>query len=231
MTLTAQEERELPPGVHPIAAALPWYVNGTLRGMECDQVADHLQHCEACRAELDSLLKLSSRLQAAYRTLPEPSPQVRKAVMAEVQSATQAKAAKPGRVPLPELIRSWFAPRWAPTFALAVVLMQAGLLAFYALSTQAPQVDPSREGGNPSPEVTSRSLAAAPLRLSVVFNPLATEREIRSALQELGANVVAGPTEAGAYLIEIAPGDPQVLQRKLTALRENRQLVQRVGSP
>lgn len=225
MTRAAHEERELPPGVHPVAAALPWYINGTLQSMECDQVADHLQRCAACRAELESLLKLSSRLQAAYRAAPEPSPQVRKAVMAEVASAAQAGVAATKRtgalgVRLQDLIRSWFAPKWAPTIALAVVLMQAVLL-FWSLPTRTP----------PQPEVTVRSLAAAPLRLSVVFNPVATEADIRSALRELGANVVAGPTEKGDYVIELAPGDPQALQRKLAALRENRRIVQSVGAP
>lgn len=225
MTRTAHEERELPPGVHPVAAALPWYINGTLQSVECDQVADHLQHCAACRAELESLLKLSARLQTVYRAVPDPSPQVRKAVMAEVTSAVQAgasatKGAVPLGVRLPELIRSWFAPKWAPTVAIAVVLMQAVLL-FWSLPVRAPL----------QPEVASRSLAAAPLRLSVVFNPLATEADIRTELKDLGANVVAGPTEKGEYVIEIAPGDPQALQRKLASLRENRRIVQSVSAP
>jgi Putative zinc-finger len=224
MTPTAHDERELPPGVHPIAAALPWYVNGTLQSVECDRVAEHLKHCETCRAELESLLQISARLQSVYRTLPEVSPQVRGTVMAAVRSAGRDDIRAKDRggalgVRLPDLIRSWFAPKWAPTVALGVVLVQAATLV-WVLPLQAPQ-----------PEVTSRSVGAAPLRLSVVFNPLATERDIRTALRDLEANVVAGPTRDGAYLIEIAPGDPQALQRKLMALRENRELVQSIGAP
>jgi hypothetical protein len=66
------------------------------------------------------------------------------------------------------------------------------------------------------------------VRISVVFNPSATERAIRNGLRDLGAKLVSGPTDEGAYLIEIAPGDAQALQRKLTAFRENHELVLRV---
>jgi len=223
MTPAAHEDLELPPGVHPIAAALPWYINGTLQSIECDQVAEHLSHCEACRTELDALLKISSRLQTTYLSMPEPSPQVRKAVMTEVHATPQTPARPAKRAAvlparLPELIRSWFAPKWVPTIALAVVLMQAAVL-LWTLPGRAPQ-----------PTVTSRSVAAAPLRLSIVFNPLATEGQIRSVLRELKANVVAGPTENNAYVIEIAPGDPLTLQRRLAGLRENHQLVQSISA-
>ncbi|NJO35342.1 MAG: hypothetical protein HC869_21895, partial [Rhodospirillales bacterium] len=41
--------------IHPEAALLPWYLNGTLGDAESRQVAGHLQSCAACRSELDEL--------------------------------------------------------------------------------------------------------------------------------------------------------------------------------
>jgi hypothetical protein len=76
------------------------------------------------------------------------------------------------------------------------------------------------------PQITTRSLTAAALRVNVVFNPQATEQDIRSTLHSLGASVIAGPTPEGAYLVEIPPGNAMVLQAKLAALRENRAVVQ-----
>ena len=222
MTHPTTEERELPAEVHPVAAVLPWYVNGSLPAFECASVAEHLKNCAACRAELDSLVKFTIRLRGTYQAMPDPSPQVRKAVMVEVRPS--ASAATRGRSDesqtaidrLAEFIRGWFMPKWAPTFAVTLLVAQLGLIVW---SMQAGQLE--------SP-VTSRSLAPAAVRISVVFNPSATERAIRNGLRDLGAKLVSGPTDEGAYLIEIAPGDAQVLQRKLTAFRENHELVLRV---
>lgn len=216
----ASEAHDLPPGVHPVAAVLPWYLSGTLRAVECAEVVEHLQHCPECRAELDSLLELTAVLQTVYQAMPYPSQQVRKAVMALTRPVAAA-----GSIHAPlhqprsagdrfaDAIRYWFQPKWAPTVVVAVLAVQAGLLVW------------SLPRDSEEPQVMTRSLTPAALRVNVTFNPQATEQDIRSLLHSLGAGVVAGPTPEGAYLVEIPPDNARVLQAKLAALRDNRALV------
>jgi hypothetical protein len=214
------EARELPPGVHPTVAVLPWYVTGTLRAVECAEVADHLEHCPTCRAELESLHELAAVLQTVYQGMPDPSQHVRRAVMAVtrpvavVSGTTALDRTRSVGDRLADAFRYWFRPKWAPTVAVAVLAVQAGLLVW------------SLPRESVEPQVTTRSLTAAALRVNVVFNPQATEQDIRSTLHSLGASVIAGPTPDGAYLVEIPPGNALVLQAKLAALRENRAVVQ-----
>jgi hypothetical protein len=63
-------------------------------------------------------------------------------------------------------------------------------------------------------------------RLRLVFNPQATELQIRTLLQALGARVVDGPLPGGAYIVEVAPADPKAFGDKLRAARANGDVLQ-----
>jgi len=39
----------------------------------------------------------------------------------------------------------------------------------------------------------------------VMFQPNATEKDMRAALESAGASIVGGPTPANAYLLHVAP--------------------------
>lgn len=57
-----------------LAALLPWYVNGTLKGEELAKVQAHVAECPKCRTELAVQRGLSERL--ARAPVPELSPQL-----------------------------------------------------------------------------------------------------------------------------------------------------------
>jgi hypothetical protein len=64
------------------------------------------------------------------------------------------------------------------------------------------------------------------MRLQVVFNPTATEADIRGLLKSLGARIIDGPTPTGAYRLELTGGDPQSVAEKLRAARLRRDILQ-----
>jgi hypothetical protein len=78
------------------------------------------------------------------------------------------------------------------------------------------------------PQFQSRALPTVPTRLSIVFNPAAPQRDIAEAVRTLGARIVDGPAADGAYTIELAHAPPTETARRIRAMRERRDLVERL---
>jgi anti-sigma factor RsiW len=202
-----------PPDVHPASLLLPWYLNGSLSEPERREVEGHLRNCAACKSELDLLAELRRETRGMIMDAPGPGPRVKRAVMTEVTR----RAARPRlfdriAVAAKELLR----PKWAPSFAVLLILCQFGVIAWLAPRPGAP------------PELTSRSVSRAAARLKIVFSPAATQGEVESAIRGLGARIVDGPTQEGAYIIELPADPPQQVAAKLRALRERPGLVERI---
>ena len=172
-----------------VQALLPWYARGQLSAAENDEVQRHLLHCTACRAELAAEQPLQTLMGVAGA--PEPAGD------AEAGLARMHALMQPAQAPAPR------APRWVP-WALglqgAAVALLLGLLLM-------PRPD--------APAYQGLSAAGAPAVVAdalVMFKPGTSEQAVRELLQAQGAGVVAGPTEAGAWLLRIEP-------RGLAALR------------
>jgi anti-sigma factor RsiW len=208
---------------HAELTALVWYLNDRLPPAERRNIAEHLQGCADCRAELASLTAMARGLRNAYDSEKGPSPDVKRSVMARVAAESSGLPrqlpAAPQAASFFDLLRAWFAaplvPRWAPAALLVLVAVQTGvLLQMHSGKDIAP------------PAVGTRGLAAAPTRLRVVFNPLAAESQIRELLGLLGAHIVDGPSESGAYVIELRAADPKVIGDKLRAARARPDVLQ-----
>ena len=178
-------------GVHPAVPLLPAYLNGTLSGEEHRQVAQHLDGCAQCRRELDECNELREALGRMYAAQPAPSPALLHRVMARVER--ERPHSWVGRIE--ERLRSLLAAPWAPSFALALIVAQAGLLVWTF-----------QRGESRPREIATRSVPALTVQLRVAFQPAATDREIQSLLKEIGGRVVDGPTAAGFYTVEVPPG-------------------------
>jgi anti-sigma factor RsiW len=202
-----------PPDVHPASLLLPWYLSGSLSEAERREVEGHLMTCTACKSELEMLAELRRETRGMIMDAPGPGPRVKRVVMAEVNR----RAARPSLldridVAAKELLR----PKWAPSFAVLLIICQFGVIAWLTPRPGAP------------PELTSRSVSQAAARLKIVFSPAATLGEVQSAIRGLGARIVDGPTQDGAYIIELPADSPQQVAAKLRALRERPGLVQRI---
>jgi len=215
------EPDTLDQSIHPEGALLPWYLNGMLREDERRQVAQHLSSCAACRVELDELAQLTVQLHEVYAAQSEPSTQIQPAVFSQVKLEASGKRAKSVMGPqwlkgLDDWCRSLFVARWAPALAVTLLVAQLGLLLW---SMARPTL---------SDQVMTRGLGSPAVRLRVVFQEMASERQIRALVQGLRGRIVDGPTPDGAYIIEIPSGDQAAAQKKVDALRSQTESVRAV---
>jgi anti-sigma factor RsiW len=206
--------RPQPPGPHEAALLLPWYVGGTLGDGERLFVEAHLRECAECRSELESVEDVRQRTRAMFGSGLAPSARLHAEVMARVRES-------PPTAPTPlqsfaEALQWLLRPKWAPALAALLIVVQAGALGWFVLQ------------GSPQPEVRTRSVEAAAARIRVVFNPNATEAEIRAALTALGGRIVDGPSADGVYVIELPAVEPTILSQRLRELRQRPGLVERI---
>lgn len=207
--------------IHAEGALLPWYLNGTLREEERRHVDQHLSSCAACRAELDELAQLHAQLHEVYAAQSEPSTKIQRAVHAQVQREILDNGAKPVTDSawmdgLDAWFRSLFIPRWAPALAVTLLVAQLGLLLW---SLTLPTL---------SDQVTTRGLGAPTVRLRVVFQETASERQIRVLVQAVHGRLVDGPALDGSYILEVPAGDRAAAQKKVDALRSQPESIRTV---
>ena len=203
-------DRELLSAVHPAAPLLPAFLNGTLFEEEHRHVAEHLEGCAQCRHELHECMRLREALGQMYAAHPGPSPAVFRTVMERVKR----EKARTWIGRLDDRLRWLLGAPWAPTFALALVIAQLGVLV-WALQL----------GERGSSEVTARSVPAQSVQLRVAFQAAVTDGEIQSVLKEVRGRIVDGPTAAGFYTVEVPLGGEATAARYLERLRSRAAVV------
>lgn len=230
--MTAPDEME--PDVHPVAMLLPWYLNGTLREEELQQVVQHLAGCHVCRSELEELTRLRQQVVATYAELPGPSPQAFRSVMATIEQEHVLKAEPQGVFrwerakisswmdALDRRLRPIFAPRWVPVLASTLIVGQLAVLLWVVgrEPARSPQERPVPLDG-----VVSRGIPMAAAHYRIAFHETAPEREIRAVIHTIGGRIVDGPSPDGFYTVAVPTDDPTTLEKKLTVLRNQPNLV------
>ncbi|MCM2269899.1 MAG: zf-HC2 domain-containing protein [Thermoanaerobaculia bacterium] len=186
-----------------VADLLAWHVNGTLGAAERERVEAHLEACADCRAQLDFWRRLAPSL-AALDAAPVPHPARLRALLDSLD-ATPATAAT----------RRGFAA-WPPGLRWLVAAQTAALVAL-ALALGSTSARPAGDFRTLSADAAVVAVAE-PLRLRVVFDERASERELRALLVPLGAVLVGGPSPLGVYTLEL-PGVHEPAAT-LAALRE-----------
>jgi anti-sigma factor RsiW len=202
----------LPAQIHPEAALLPWYENGTLRDEESRQVAAHLATCASCRSELEELQHLKTDLIRIYEAQSGPSVNLARSVLDAVtrdSTGQQAISTRPGSwmEKVDQWFRSLFVPRWVPTLAVMLLMAQVGLLLWLVVPTTRME------------EVTTRSLGMQTARVIVAFQAAATDEQIRSLLITVRARIIDGPAPDGRFTIEIPAADAETVRQTLELLR------------
>ena len=171
-------------------ALLPWLLNDTLTSAERSQVEAHLRSCAQCRAELAQ----QKQLQSHYSDAATPAPALDiDAAFARLLPRLDDQPVRSARGPLwPRQPAHWWQLGLAVQMGVILALSLALLL----------QLKPTTQNEDVA---AYRGLAAATQRATgdalVVFDPNASEAQMRATLQRVGARIVDGPTAAGAFVV------------------------------
>jgi hypothetical protein len=210
---------------HPeLIELLPWYANATLDNAERQAVEEHLAGCPECVSELEHLMAMrQATLELADET-PEPSPFLLNRALARIEDHERTQApVRRATVSFRERVTAWWP--WSPFFMRAALATQFAIM--LALGTVAvyqhnhPQTIYITSSGN------SGEPTGAGAKISVMFSPDATEREISIALGEIHGTIIDGPTAQSLYTVQLQmrPEQTSEIERALQSLRQNRRVV------
>jgi len=215
------EKETLDQNVHPEAALLPWYANGTLSEVERHQVARHLQSCADCSRQLEEVTEIRNRLSKFYEDQPAPSREQARQLFTKIAQEAAARRSVPvshesWQDRVDSWIRALFIPQWVPTLAATLIFVQFGLLVWLTI----PQT--------PSDQIMTRSLSSPTIRFKVTFHEMTTEKEIRALLTAVRGKIVSGPDPDQVYLLEVVGGSEAVTAKMLEVLRTKSDVVRTV---
>ncbi len=179
---------------------LPWYANGSLGADEEALVEEHLLSCEECREDLarDRVLALH------VASLPTPTTPDFAKLRARIESDGARLGVSDIDARLP-LLRRRVPLGWAVAAQAAAIVGMIGAGVSQRLVTA-----PYLALGTVPTGAVGNAL--------VIFRADATERAMREALRSNAARLVGGPTDANAYILQIAPANRATA---LTRLRAN----------
>ncbi len=202
---------------------VPWYVNGTLEGLELERFAAHLERCPLCQAEVDANRELAVAVREVAELPLSPVAGFER-LMARIDAAG-TESAEPAPPRSPAAARGWWratprAARWALALQAAALL---ALVIGLALA-RPPAPGPAARPGGPFVTLSTPAhpVALAPERaeLRLVVAPTTPEARLRQLLAAVGGEIVAGPSPAGAYTVAVAAEDRDVALFRLRAAPE-----------
>jgi hypothetical protein len=190
---------------------LPWYVNGTLAMSEREQVESHLAACPRCQEETRVCRRTADEIVRAGEVAPSPHPVQFQRMLARIdESEREERQQGAGRLlsGFRPLVRSTPRPlRWVLVAQAAAIFLLVGFVAWNARRPAAPS--PAAPGPTYRTLSNPETAPAPTVRLTVLFQPKATELEIRGLLQGIKGEITAGPSPLGAYTVAVpAAGDP-----------------------
>ena len=163
---------------------LPWLINGTLAGTERDGVEEHVRACIVCRRELKEQQRLHVAVRAR-RTVDVSAEAGFDRLDRELDAAAGAA-------------RSRWQMRYASAAPFAVAAAAGvAVLAILLWFTPLPEL------GRAGYETLATTPGDAAL-LDVVFADETTAAEMQNLLDEIGGEIVAGPSQLGRYSVRVA---------------------------
>lgn len=175
---------------------IPLYLNGRLTPDRRGEFEARLEEDGDLAREFQDFSRIKKSYSRLSEQLGPPSPEVFDRIMDYVEASGRVKEAGQCDAPGFDPVSAW--RRWMESFRLAwaVSAVQFAVILILVF-TQAP--DPGFRTLGASGEPDPRDIG---FRINVVFDPGATEGEIRELLTARGLAIVDGPTDAGLYVLK-----------------------------
>ena len=194
---------------------LPWLINGRLSSQESLLLESHLARCEECRTELQAQQRLHEHISRKDALVLAPQASLQKllarvdadAIATSPLQPASASADDPAldtAIPAasrPAAVASARSPRWLMTAIAAQGLLIAVLFGALWWQFGTSMTEPRFATLTSEPAVIPQGSA-----IRVVFATNVEMREVNELLQSLGAQVIAGPGQAGVYTLVLEPG-------------------------
>lgn len=193
------------------------YLNNSMSKTDAARFEAHLASCNDCRQDVEFERKLVSGMRERPLTeyVPHSSLNALNARIDEYEETRGSRRVRLGEgnsgKPVSTIVRSLLIGQ-----AAAIAVLAIGLL---LLASQPQVTEGYRTLSNPVAKPP-----AAPY-LQVVFDDNLSTAELRTLLVGMNATIVRGPTGAGLFEVEIAPGSAITPANALEALRANQHVV------
>lgn len=206
---------------------LPWVANERVAARDLGWIEAHLQTCRECRLELEAQRRLRDAIRAEEPIVLAPQASFQK-LMQRIDAAEEARddavdrdATVPPVRTSPTKKRAARVPRWLAIAACVQAVAIAALLGTIAWQSQQVMTAPRF-----STLTTPSSAPEGPV-IRIVFRDNVTVAEINALLHSLDANIVAGPSSAGVYTLQLDRSDARGTQveRIAAKLREDERVI------
>ena len=192
---------------------LPWLVNGSLAEEQSLRIKSHLQTCTQCGEEYAEQLALRDHMQRTDTVVYAPHASLQK-LMARIEAPDSPPLhyKPPAAAPRGSGTHRWLAA------AVLVESIGIGLLAGMLWWKNAQEQSAPRFATLTSAAPIS---ARGPL-IRIVFAPTAAADEINALVRSVGAQIVAGPSEADVYTLSLPPEErASEVAAQITRLRND----------
>jgi Putative zinc-finger len=201
---------------------LPWYVNGTVDGLEHEAVEVHLSTCMVCQAELARCRDVAETVQKAEDLSWVPSSAHLSRIMHRIDTA-EAQPSRAG-----DWWQRWRAHclgyrtmlqatspfiRWGLAAQGALILLLVSVMAWQGLFSSETLYRTLSDAGHQASPVHGQ--------IRVVFTNDMTEHELRTLLADIGGTISKQPSAVGVHTVAIdgAAGSPERVGAVLATLR------------
>lgn len=182
---------------------LPWIANESAAARDVARVEAHLQDCKECQEELQFQRELRNAIRSDEAVVLAPQTSLQK-LLQRIERAEDDLEIEPEEAPVtvtPAQVVSL--PRRQPARWMAIAAAVQGIAITGLLATLWSQSRETLTAPRFTTLTTQTAVARGPV-IRVVFAGSTSLDDMSQVLRSIGAQVVAGPSEAGVYTLGLA---------------------------
>lgn len=180
---------------------LPWIANERLAASDSQRIASHLSGCASCQAELETQRRLREAIRAEEPVVLAPQASLQKLLQRLDEEPSVAAQDESHAAPKVQPRSAGSRRHWLGVAAAVQTMVIGLLLASLGWQWREQLLEPRF-----STLTTPTTLAQGPV-VRIVPRENLSIGELNELLHELQAHIVAGPSSAGVYTIQLARQD------------------------